>query len=77
MTENSVNTSVVVGIDGSKAALREAIWAAHQALDRDSTLRLLHLSTPVTAIKKRRWPRPGTCSPRQPQPSPRPSSRSR
>ena len=46
MTENSVNTSVVVGIDGSKAALRAAIWAADEALDRDSALRLLHVVDP-------------------------------
>jgi nucleotide-binding universal stress UspA family protein len=46
MTENSVNTSVVVGIDGSKAALRAAIWAADEALDRDNTLRLLHVVDP-------------------------------
>ena len=43
MTESTDNTSVVVGIDGSKAALRAAIWAVDEALDSDSTLRLLHV----------------------------------
>lgn len=38
-----LNNKVVVGIDGSKAAVRAALWAADEAVDRDSKLLLLHV----------------------------------
>jgi len=34
-------TAVVVGIDGSKAAVRAALWAIDDAVDRDIPLRLI------------------------------------
>ena len=34
---------IVVGIDGSKQAVRAAIWASDEALSRDTPLRLLHV----------------------------------
>lgn len=36
-------SSVVVGIDGSVAAINAAVWAADEALDRDVPLRLVHV----------------------------------
>jgi nucleotide-binding universal stress UspA family protein len=32
---------VIVGIDGSKAAVRAALWAAGEAVSRDVPIRLL------------------------------------
>lgn len=46
MTISAVDAPIVVGIDGSKAALRAAVWAADEAIDRDSVLRLLHVVEP-------------------------------
>jgi nucleotide-binding universal stress UspA family protein len=34
---------VIVGIDGSKAAVRAALWAADEAVSRDVPIRLLHV----------------------------------
>jgi nucleotide-binding universal stress UspA family protein len=40
---HTVNTQpVVVGIDGSRAAIEAAIWAIDEAIDRDVSLRLVH-----------------------------------
>jgi nucleotide-binding universal stress UspA family protein len=41
MKELAVPQPVVVGIDGSKAALRAALWAVDEAVSRDAPLRLL------------------------------------
>ncbi len=41
--ENSGNAPIVVGIDGSKTAVRAAVWAADEAVGQDSTLLLLHV----------------------------------
>ncbi len=41
MTESATSKSVVVGIDGSKAAIRAALWAVDEAVGRDVPLRLL------------------------------------
>lgn len=42
---NTANTqSVVVGIDGSRAALDAALWAIDEAIDRDMPLRLVHVT---------------------------------
>jgi nucleotide-binding universal stress UspA family protein len=38
--------SIVVGVDGSKAAVRAAIWAVDEAISRDIPLRLVHVITP-------------------------------
>ncbi len=41
MTSNPRHTSVVVGIDGSEAAIRAAQWAADEAVSRNVPLRLV------------------------------------
>jgi nucleotide-binding universal stress UspA family protein len=41
MKESAAAGSVVVGIDGSKAAIRAALWAVDEAVGRDAALRLL------------------------------------
>jgi nucleotide-binding universal stress UspA family protein len=38
--------SIIVGVDGSKAAVRAAIWAVDEAVARDIPLRLVHVITP-------------------------------
>ena len=38
--------SIVVGVDGSKAAVRAAIWAVDEAVSRDIPLRLVHVLAP-------------------------------
>jgi len=42
MTHPHVLSSVVVGIDGSDAAIAAALWAADEAIARDVPLRLIH-----------------------------------
>jgi nucleotide-binding universal stress UspA family protein len=42
MKELATPQSIVVGIDGSKAAVRAALWAAEEAVSRDAPLRLLY-----------------------------------
>ena len=44
MTQQAPTQSVVVGIDGSQAALDAAIWAVAEAVSRDIPLRLVHAS---------------------------------
>ncbi len=41
--------AVVVGVDGSKAAIHAALWAVDEALSRDVPLRLLHSIVPADA----------------------------
>ncbi len=41
MQELAIPQSIVVGIDGSKAAIRAALWAVDEAVSRDAPLRLL------------------------------------
>jgi nucleotide-binding universal stress UspA family protein len=41
MKESATAQPVVVGIDGSKAAIRAAFWAVDEAVSRDAPLRLL------------------------------------
>ena len=43
MNDVAPSSSVVVGIDGSKAALRVALWAVDEAVSRDTPLRLVHV----------------------------------
>jgi nucleotide-binding universal stress UspA family protein len=42
MTELVTPPAVVVGIDGSRSALRAALWAVDEAVDREIPLRLLY-----------------------------------
>nr|WP_293313996.1 universal stress protein [Mycobacterium sp.] len=41
MNDSPAPQPIVVGIDGSKAALQAALWAVDEALSRDAPLRLL------------------------------------
>ena len=43
MTTTRPSSSVVVGIDGSAAAMAVALWAVDEAVDRDVPLRLVHV----------------------------------
>jgi nucleotide-binding universal stress UspA family protein len=38
--------AIVVGVDGSKAAIRAAMWAVDEAVSRDIPLRLVHVIAP-------------------------------
>jgi nucleotide-binding universal stress UspA family protein len=42
---HSASRCVVVGIDGSRSALKAALWAVDEAVDRDLLLRLVYAST--------------------------------
>jgi nucleotide-binding universal stress UspA family protein len=46
MTDVRSSASVVVGIDGSRAAAHAAVWAADEAVARDVPLRLVHVARP-------------------------------
>lgn len=46
MKETPAPPSIVVGIDGSKAAVQAALWAADEAAGRDIPLRLLYAIEP-------------------------------
>ncbi len=46
MIHTDCPTSIVVGIDGSEAAVRAAQWAVDEAMSRDLPLRLLHIIEP-------------------------------
>jgi nucleotide-binding universal stress UspA family protein len=62
MTEQARTQSVVVGIDGSQAALDAATWAVAEAVSRGVPLRLVHVSpaTPPAHLHRRSrssaWP---------------------
>ena len=43
MNHTAACLPIVVGIDGSKQAIRAAIWASDEAANRDTPLRLLHV----------------------------------
>ncbi len=47
MAINSPTSTVIVGIDGSEAALNAAQWAIDEALARDATLRLVYATKPT------------------------------
>ncbi|WP_167099745.1 universal stress protein [Mycobacterium sp. DL592] len=49
MPESSTAPSVVVGVDGSRGALRAALWAVDEALSRDIPLRLIAAISPHDA----------------------------
>jgi nucleotide-binding universal stress UspA family protein len=42
MNNSRPNSAVVVGIDGSDAAIKAAVWAIDEAINRDVPLRLIH-----------------------------------
>ncbi|MCV7340733.1 universal stress protein [Mycobacterium haemophilum] len=42
MNDSPMQPAIVVGVDGSKAATRAALWAVDEAVDRDVPLRLLY-----------------------------------
>ena len=46
MLDANPTTSVVVGIDGSAAAVEAALWAVDEALDRDVALRFVYVIEP-------------------------------
>jgi nucleotide-binding universal stress UspA family protein len=46
MNESPTPPSIVVGIDGSKAAVHAALWAVDEAVSRDIPLRLLYAIEP-------------------------------
>jgi nucleotide-binding universal stress UspA family protein len=43
MNDDFPPASIVVGVDGSKAAVRAAVWAIDEAVSRDIPLRLVHV----------------------------------
>ncbi len=49
MNEVRTPPSIVVGIDGSRAAIRAALWAVDEAVSRDIPLRLLYAIEPDDA----------------------------
>ena len=49
MNELTTPQPIVVGIDGSKAAIRAALWAVDEAVSRDAPLRLLYAIEPGDA----------------------------
>src|SRR5690348_693228 len=53
MNETSTPPSIVVGIDGSKAAVHAALWAIDEAVSRDIPLRLLYAIEPDSAKSAR------------------------
>ena len=46
MSPNDAVGTVVVGVDGSKAAINAALWAIDEAISRDVPLRLIHVVEP-------------------------------
>ena len=48
MPENHRDAPVVVGIDGSKAAVRAALWAVDEAVRHETTLLLVHVIGPAS-----------------------------
>lgn len=44
MNELATPQSIVVGVDGSKAAVRAALWAIDEAVSRDAALRLVYVN---------------------------------
>jgi nucleotide-binding universal stress UspA family protein len=48
---NSIQSAptVVVGVDGSRAAIHAALWAVDEAISRDIPLRLVHVIDPLQA----------------------------
>lgn len=47
MGDLSLAPSVVVGVDGSRAAIHAAVWAVEEAVSRDITMRLVYVVDPV------------------------------
>ena len=53
MNESPTHPSIVVGIDGSKAAVHAALWAVDEAVTRDIPLRLLYAIEPEDSERVR------------------------
>ncbi|MFA4081910.1 universal stress protein [Mycobacteroides salmoniphilum] len=51
MTDTDRHGPVVVGIDGSRAAVHAAEWAVDEAISRDVPLCLVHVTRPVVTAK--------------------------
>ena len=51
MNESLTSRPIVVGIDGSKAAIRAALWAVDEAVRRDAPLRLLYATEQGDALE--------------------------
>ncbi|WP_176704312.1 universal stress protein, partial [Mycobacterium malmoense] len=47
MADSVITQSIVAGVDGSKAAIRAALWAVDEAVTRGVPLRLLHATDPA------------------------------
>ncbi|HEY1439670.1 MAG TPA: universal stress protein [Mycobacterium sp.] len=58
MNESPTPQSIVVGIDGSRAAIHAALWAVDEAVSRDIPLRLLYAIEPDELSKPPRTGRP-------------------
>jgi nucleotide-binding universal stress UspA family protein len=43
MIDTAPGAPIVVGVDGSQAALNAVVWAVDEALDRDAPLRIVHV----------------------------------
>jgi len=50
MRNNTLEKPVVVGIDGSRAAIMAAIWAVDEAIARDVPLRLVYVNPADSAL---------------------------
>jgi nucleotide-binding universal stress UspA family protein len=49
MSDTFTQPSIVVGVDGSRSAIRAALWAVDEAVSRDIALRLVSVIAPVNA----------------------------
>ena len=47
MNDVSIPTAVVIGVDGSDAALRAALWAVDEAVSQDVPIRLMYAIDPA------------------------------
>lgn len=54
MSESFAPPSVVVGIDGSRSAVRAAIWAVDEAVSRDIPLRIIYVIPPASELDSQR-----------------------
>jgi nucleotide-binding universal stress UspA family protein len=52
VNQSAASAPIIVGIDGSKFATRAAIWAADEAVSRDTKLRLLHVINSHTDLDR-------------------------
>lgn len=55
MQDNTLAKPVIVGIDGSRAAITAAVWAADEAIARDAPLRLVYVCPADSALPGNRY----------------------